>query len=254
MDTWNFVLFCLIYLPLHFFLPATLAYYFVWRPRFSQRRILPDSAVPAPCLRREILLSSLNMGLFSGFFVALYFLQQIGLTKIYVDFSAYGWGYAVVSFLVLFLVQDIYHYWLHRLLHQPFFYKHIHRIHHLSINVTPFASYAIHPLEGALEMGFLALLVWVMPLHFSVIFAYSSFLVMFNIISHLGYEFYPAWVSRFFVTSTQHNLHHWRNEGNYMLYFPLWDQLFKTRDPQGALLHQALHARIKRCDSTRPRG
>jgi Delta7-sterol 5-desaturase len=53
-----------------------------------------------------------------------------------------------------------------------------------------------------------------------------------NLKSHLGYELYPAWVNRgplkFLVTSTHHNMHHSKFQGNYGLHFRFWDKLCGT--------------------------
>jgi sterol desaturase/sphingolipid hydroxylase (fatty acid hydroxylase superfamily) len=49
-----------------------------------------------------------------------------------------------------------------------------------------------------------------------------------NVMGHLGYEFYPRWLTQSFAgkwlnTSTNHNMHHRYFEGNYGLYFRWWD-------------------------------
>jgi len=50
---------------------------------------------------------------------------------------------------------------------------------------------------------------------------------------HLGYELYPkkfmqsGW-SRFFNSSTHHNMHHSKFKGNFGLYFRFWDKWMGT--------------------------
>ncbi|KAH8434246.1 sterol desaturase family protein [Aspergillus melleus] len=39
-------------------------------------------------------------------------------------------------------------YFIHRGLHHPWVYKHLHKAHHKWIVSTPFASYAFHPVDG----------------------------------------------------------------------------------------------------------
>ena len=53
----------------------------------------------------------------------------------------------ILQFLFLFVMNDFFFYWAHRLLHVPFFYKHIHKWHHeFSVTVAYAVIYA-HPLE-----------------------------------------------------------------------------------------------------------
>ena len=58
-----------------------------------------------------------------------------------------------------------------------------------------------------------------------------------NIVAHLGYEFMPRWFIRvppfkWMTTSTFHNLHHTRFNGNYALFFRFWDRLLGTEVPE----------------------
>ena len=62
-----------------------------------------------------------------------------------------GYAYAAVS-AVLFLVwTDFAIYWVHRWLHWPSVYKHLHKPHHKWVIPTPFASHAFHPIDGYLQ-------------------------------------------------------------------------------------------------------
>ena len=54
-----------------------------------------------------------------------------------------------------------------------------------------------------------------------------------NVYGHLGYEIAPkafrnSVFFQFFNTSVHHNMHHSRFNGNYGLYFRVWDKLMKT--------------------------
>ena len=60
--------------------------------------------------------------------------------------------------------------------------------------------------------------------------SYVVVLTALNVVSHLGYEFYPARLARWFITSTHHNLHHDRSHGHFMLYFNFWDRLMDTNE------------------------
>lgn len=55
------------------------------------------------------------------------------------------------------MLNDGWFYATHRLLHSPWLFKHVHSVHHRSIDVNPFSVYSFHPLEGVL------LTAWVIP-------------------------------------------------------------------------------------------
>ena len=230
MSLVEIIIFFGLFFPLHFFIPATMAYLILWKAgknRYLTKKIQKEG--PSTNIKHEILLSISSMLIFAALMTAVITFKKYGLTQLYFDINEFGWGYFFVSLFILALVQDVYHYYYHLLMHvsQPL-YKHIHSVHHRFINTTPFTAYALHPLEVLGEMAYLGILVFIIPLNIYAIIIYSAILSIFNIISHLGYEFYPDWIKRYFVTSTGHNIHHQDGTKNLMLYFPVWDRLHKT--------------------------
>ncbi|MBY6122621.1 sterol desaturase family protein [Mameliella alba] len=59
---------------------------------------------------------------------------------------------ALMVFLVPF-IQEAHFYCIHRLIHVPFLYKHVHSVHHNSVNPSPWSSLAMHPVEHLLYFG-----------------------------------------------------------------------------------------------------
>lgn len=61
-----------------------------------------------------------------------------------------NWIY--LSFLVLLVpaIHEIHFFLIHRLIHTEFLYKHVHSVHHNSINPSPWSSLSMHPVEGFL--------------------------------------------------------------------------------------------------------
>jgi sterol desaturase/sphingolipid hydroxylase (fatty acid hydroxylase superfamily) len=53
-----------------------------------------------------------------------------------------------------------------------------------------------------------------------------------NVKSHLGYEFFPSWwnksIGKLLTSSTHHNMHHSKFNGNYGVHFRIWDKLLGT--------------------------
>ena len=73
---------------------------------------------------------------------------------------ANGWGpwttfaenplWLVAFALVLPLYHEFHFYCIHRLIHIPILYKHVHSVHHNSVNPTPWSSLSMHPVEHLL--------------------------------------------------------------------------------------------------------
>ncbi len=165
------------------------------------------------------------------------YLKSQGHTQIYTSIESYGWGYFVVSIFLMLLIHDTYFYWTHRLMHHPKIFRHVHLVHHLSSNPSPWAAFSFHPLEAIIEAGILPLIVFILPSHPLAIFLFFIIMILFNVLGHLGYEIYPKrfshrfWI-KFVNSSTHHNMHHKYFKYNYGLYFNLWDHWIKTNHPK----------------------
>ena len=79
------------------------------------------------------------------FFVA----EVRGWSKLY-DFSSEAPfpGYTWLQYPLFVCFTDCGIYWIHRWLHIPSVYRHLHKPHHKWVVPTPFASYAFHPVDG----------------------------------------------------------------------------------------------------------
>jgi sterol desaturase/sphingolipid hydroxylase (fatty acid hydroxylase superfamily) len=134
------------------------------------------------------------------------------------------------------IVQDTYFYWMHRLLHHKRLFRLTHLLHHRSTNPSPWAAYSFHFIESWLEGAILVVIVCVMPLHPLVFVLFTIIGLIINVYGHLGYEIAPRFLRKSFLfeiisTSVYHNMHHHKFNGNYGLYFRIWDRLLKTEHP-----------------------
>lgn len=163
--------------------------------------------------------------------------QSADIGRIYHNFGDYPWWYFAFSLVMLVVAHDTYFYWMHRLIHHPRLFAQVHRVHHLSHNPTPFASFSFHPLESALEFAIIPILVLVVPVHTSALFLFTLWSTAFNIMGHCGFEIFPAGFARsaafcWINTPTHHNLHHQDGRYNYSLYFNCWDRWMGTNHPR----------------------
>lgn len=155
----------------------------------------------------------------------------------HLDFSSsLDVGFSMQDGLVfagLFFLQDFYFYVTHFLFHHPFVYKRIHKIHHQSTNPTPWTSFSHHFVEGFVELLFYPLILLFLSIRFDFLMMYVFVTTVINFLGHSGFEVPWLSVSRlpgcgWIATYTFHNRHHQYFQGNYSLYFNIWDRVFRT--------------------------
>ena len=139
--------------------------------------------------------------------------------------------------VLLIVSHDAYFYWMHRALHSRRLFKLVHAVHHKSRTPTPWASYSFSALEAVAQAAILPLFLLLVPLSVPVIFFFLTYQMVGNAFGHCGHELMPSgftrhWATKWFTTSTHHNLHHSDVRCNYGLYFTWWDRLMGTEHPQ----------------------
>ena len=212
---------------------AFLIFYVLLRKRINWRKIQPKFPAMKD-YRREILFSTISIIIFA--LPPIILLQNDYLrphTTYYKDISRYGWLYFWGVFPLLLLMHDTYFYWMHRLIHHPRLFKLVHLVHHRSVNPSPWAAYAFHPLEAVLESLIFVIFLFTVPINWWHLFLFFVISLLYNVYGHLGYELYPAgfnrhWLGKWLNTSVSHNLHHHYFKGNYGLYFLFWDRMMGT--------------------------
>jgi sterol desaturase/sphingolipid hydroxylase (fatty acid hydroxylase superfamily) len=181
----------------------------------------------------EIKYSVTTFAIFSLLMLLNYYLTQKGYTKIYKDIDERGWGYFALTVALFIVVHDAYFYWTHRLMHLPGIFERVHKVHHMSNNPTPWAAFSFHPVEAVIEFGIIFVMAFLIPVHSYAILSFALFMMINNVLGHLGYELYPKGFTRnrftfWLNTSTHHNMHHKMIHCNYGLYFNIWDRICGT--------------------------
>lgn len=228
-------------LGLRYALFAGLAWWLVWiwrrgRARWQHRRLARRSPVGAQLrqqVRREVGYSFLTVLVFGVVGAAVVEAKKHGYTLLYTDVATYGWPYLLVSTAAAIVFHDAWFYWTHRLMHHLQLYHRVHRIHHLSVDPTPWAAFAFHPLEAVVEAGIFPVLAFTLPLHPLAILGFLTWMMFFNVLGHLGHELYPRGFMRTFWarlgnTTTHHHQHHQLVKANFGLYFSWWDRWMGT--------------------------
>jgi sterol desaturase/sphingolipid hydroxylase (fatty acid hydroxylase superfamily) len=216
---------------------AGIAWGLGYRAGVAERHHKLQPAMPAAAqVGREVGYAAATVLIFGAVYGMLVLLGAMPRTQLYVDVARHGWAWLVLSIVVALVVHDAYFYWTHRLLHVRAIFRHVHRVHHLSTNPTPWTAYAFHPAEAFVQAGAVVLIVFTVPMHPLALIAFQMISTAINVYGHCGYELYPpGWsrhpLGRWINTSVAHNTHHARAQHNYGLYLLAWDRWMDTLDP-----------------------
>lgn len=159
----------------------------------------------------------------------------------FIDFSVYNLWYFIILSFYFEVVFDLFHYWLHRLLHEnPFLYRHIHKKHHKYAHPIAILTYYQEPVDLLLSNSIPTVLTLMLSpsmslFEFNVILVCKTYV---EISGHAGRRLYPShsfgqfvWLPRLFgiqLYSEDHDKHHSINNCNYGKRFSLWDRAFGT--------------------------
>ena len=145
------------------------------------------------------------------------------------DFKSLEWCLAEV--LIVLLIDDMYFYFYHRLMHQnKYIYRKIHIIHHRA--TTPFPSEYLytHPLEWMI--GMIGPFIGIAILGGISIYSFWLLLIIRNIHE---LDIHSGLKSNFLIklfpfsgSNEHHDLHHSILDGNYASSFTFLDKIFKT--------------------------
>lgn len=223
---------------LGYFAVVGAVYLVVWRwgrEWFRASRIPAPQRVDGAQIRREIghTLGTLVAG--TGSAGTVMALHAAGLTRLT---DAPASPFVVAAWILAGLVfNDGWFYGWHRLLHHPRLFRHVHAVHHRSIDVNPFTSYSFHMVEAFLLGIWIVPAALFLPIPMAALGVLQVIGLANNVMAHLGYELLPRWILRVPLlrwtnTATFHSLHHTRSRGNFGLHSRLWDRLFGTELPE----------------------
>lgn len=211
--------------------------FYIWFPGKFEHLKIQKKPRPSMAIKKEVIYSVISISIQAVMIFGIAFGAENGIFKVTRGLDSLSTGQQLLAFGFYFLVYDTYFYFSHALLHRPWFYKHIHKIHHLSLNPNPWSSYSFHPIEAIVNFAYVYFIVLVMPMTWELlwfIFILSDFG---NIGGHLGFELLPKKLlrsrfGRWITTPTHHNLHHQAPGTNYGLYWNGWDKILKTLNPK----------------------
>lgn len=147
-----------------------------------------------------------------------------GQTNIYWTFDRKGLFETVVWFAVAYFSIDIAAYWVHRALHWPWLYKHVHKMHHMWKSPTPWVVAALVPAEMLMLTASTMSILCIIPLWFPLYAFLVLFVFVYNCMDHSGVEIPSIWFWQAPVNF--HDRHHEHFHCNYGPMVDWWDKLF----------------------------
>ena len=201
-----------------YFVFASLSYYFVFdHETFKHPRYLKNQVA------LEIKQSVSSVPGMAVLTVPFFLLEVRGYSKMY-DATEDGPGmwYNIAQFPLFFMFTDFGIYWIHRGLHHPLVYKHLHKAHHKWIMPTPYAAIAFHPVDGWAQSLPYHIYPLLFPLQKWAYVLLFVFIQIWTILIHDG-----EYVSNnpLINGAACHSLHHFAFNYNYGQFFTLWDRI-----------------------------
>ncbi len=161
-------------------------------------------------------------------FVSLYYLSDFLF-----ETSFPSWWLIPFQVSFIFIIDDAWFYFAHRLLHEnKFLLRKIHYIHHQAITPFPWEYIYVHPLEWMIGsfgtvLGLLAL-VMIMPINVYAFFVYGAIRNLHEVEIHSDLCSPISKYIPFLNPTENHDLHHSKVKGNYASMFNVWDKIFGT--------------------------
>ncbi|CAL8126806.1 unnamed protein product [Orchesella dallaii] len=205
-----------------YFLAAGLSYMYIFDKRLMKHPLFLKNQI-----WKEMRVACFSVPLMSFLSVLCFLLEVRGYSKLYdsIAESSLGWLSIPVNMTTFILFTDCLIYWIHRGLHARWFYKHLHKTHHLWKIPTPWASHAFNPIDGFLQSLPYHLYVFLFPMHKYLYLVMFLFVNFWTVSIHDGDFRVPKIFKAIINGSAHHTDHHLFYNYNYGQFFTLWDRI-----------------------------
>lgn len=143
-------------------------------------------------------------------------------------------GTILLQISICIVLEDFLFYWSHRILHIPFFYKHIHKKHHQFYALTACSGIAAeytHPIESLFGNVIPALIgPALLDMHLYATVVWLVIRMWKTCDAHSGYQFRwsPFNIGFPFNQAERHDFHHETGKGSFGSFLVVWDTVCGT--------------------------
>lgn len=196
--------------------------------RPASTNIAKDKAAKFNAFRQRIGLTIANM----VFFKPAIAVGGLYLTRRFISLEYTSLAWVLAEFALICLLGDAVFYWVHRWMHvNKAVYKHVHLVHHKANRPFPSDYMYVSPIEIMLENTgtFVAILLlqFIQPVSFLSLWIYGAIRAVHAVQTHSGVEL--KWLPSLRLGGTEeHDLHHFKYNGNYAFMFKFYDRMFGT--------------------------
>lgn len=148
---------------------------------------------------------------------------------LWTTFAGNPWGLVCLG-LVMVVIHEAHFFFTHRMIHSPLLYKHVHSVHHNSVNPSPWSSLSMHPVEHLIYFSG-SLIHLIVPSHPLLAIYHLHIAGLGAVIGHIGFDKMVLDDEREKAMDTHayaHYLHHKYFEVNYADGLVPWDKWFGT--------------------------
>jgi len=193
-------------------------------------KIQPSRETPAAQIRRDRKQSLISLAVIAAM-----------LGGDHWSYATLGWGLrplpgiggAVLSLIGSLVLFDTWFYWLHRLIHTRFFYRRVHRWHHMTVTPVVWSNNSDRLIDNLFLQSYWLFAHLLIPIAPVALFAHKVYDQITGIIGHSGYEHGGRWCRppSPLVGVTHHDQHHQFFRCNYATHFSWWDRMMGTLHP-----------------------
>ncbi|CDW77386.1 sterol desaturase family protein [Stylonychia lemnae] len=160
------------------------------------------------------------------------------------------WKTILWQILFSMWIQDFFFTASHWLLHKPFFYKKIHKLHHQYNQTIGFSAEYTHPFEflfGNAIPFIIPAVILGQRMHYYTYIIWGTHRILNTVILHSGYDFpwLPNDMCLFYSNAQYHDYHHSHNVGNFGGMFSIWDTLIGTNHTYYKYIDERINVKNK---------
>lgn len=188
-------------------------------------QIIVSKDVSKQQTKKEIWYSLQSIIIFGLTTLPIIYLSRIG----FIQFKENTLFNVLIGLLILNLWNEVHFFVIHKLMHLPFFMKHVHKIHHSSYIPTVYSVFSFHWFEAFLLSTLPISIIPFIQVAPLTVFLYPICSILINFSGHCNYRFGTGKGSSWKLLSSNHNNHHYKAKRNFGFAVDVFDKIFNKK-------------------------